>query len=117
VEAKRLLARTVVDLYGEEGAGAAAEAEFDRVFKRHDAPSEIPQRSIPAADFPMRLASALHAAGLVKSNKDGRRMIEQDAVQVDGVRVDDPELEVDAAAVDGRILQVGKRQWARVVVT
>jgi tyrosyl-tRNA synthetase len=117
VEAKRLLARTVVDLYGGEGAGAAAESEFDRVFKRHDAPSEIPQRSIPAGDFPMRLASALHAAGLVKSNKDGRRMIEQGAVQVDGARVDDPELEVDAAAVDGRTLQVGKRQWARVVVT
>ncbi|GIU87863.1 MAG: tyrosine--tRNA ligase [Acidimicrobiia bacterium] len=38
--AKRLLARTVVDLYHGAGAGARAEAEFDRVFKAHEAPSE-----------------------------------------------------------------------------
>jgi hypothetical protein len=37
-------------------------------------------------------------------------------VRLAGVRITDPDLEVDAAAVDGHLLQVGKRRWARVVV-
>ena len=41
VDAKRLLARTVVDLYHADGAGAAAEREFDRVFKAHEVPADI----------------------------------------------------------------------------
>ena len=41
--AKRLLARTVVDLYHGAGAGAAAEAEFDRVFKEHEVPTDVPE--------------------------------------------------------------------------
>ena len=48
VDAKRLLARTVVDLYHGDGAGEAAEAEFDRVFRAHDAPDEIAELHHPA---------------------------------------------------------------------
>src|SRR5439155_22528974 len=51
VEAKRLLARTVVDLYHGEGAGAAAEAEFDRVFKAHEVPSEVREVELAPSDF------------------------------------------------------------------
>ena len=50
VDAKRLLARTVVDLYHGDGAGDAAEAEFDRVFVAHEVPDDVPEVQIPAAD-------------------------------------------------------------------
>ena len=119
VMAKRLLARTVVDLYHGEGAGEAAEAAFDRVFKAGQAPEDVPELAVAAAlfaDGPVRLARVLAEAGLVTSNREGARMIEQGAVRQDGARIDEPELEVTAAEVDGAEFQVGKRKWARLRV-
>ena len=117
VQAKRLLARTIVDLCHGEGAGEAAEAEFDRVFREGAAPTEVPEVAVPVADLPMPLARLLATAGLVPSNKEGRRKIEQGGVRIEGEKIVDPDLEVDAGAIDGRLLQVGKRAWARIVVS
>jgi tyrosyl-tRNA synthetase len=119
VEAKRMLARRVVDLYHGDDAGVHAEAEFDRVFKAGESPTEVADVTIPASEFAdgrVRLAKVLHLAGLVSSNKDGRRMIEQDAVRVDGERATEPDAEVSAADVDGVQVQVGKRRWANLHV-
>ncbi|MGH9032582.1 MAG: tyrosine--tRNA ligase [Acidimicrobiia bacterium] len=116
---KRLLARTVVDLYHGEGAGAAAEAGFDRVFKAGQAPPDMPERTLERAlfaDGPVRLARVLAEAGLVTSNREGARRIREGAVRLDGNRAGDPEREVTAADVDGAEIQVGKRKWARVRV-
>ncbi len=117
VDAKRLLARTVVDLYHGEGGGAAAEAEFDRVFRDHDTPTEIPEHVLDvseALDGRIRLASVLRQAGLVKSNREGARMIEQGGVRRDDEVVTDPDLALTPGELDGATLQVGKRRWARV---
>jgi tyrosyl-tRNA synthetase len=119
VAAKRLMARTIVDLYHGPGAGQAAEAAFDRVFKAHETPEEVPERGIDAGEFadgPVRLARVLALAGLVASNKEGARMIRQGAVRQDGERVEDPDVEVDGPGVDGKVFQVGRRKWARVRV-
>ena len=117
VQAKRLLARTVVDLYHGDGAGAEAEAEFDRVFREGAAPTEVTEVAVASADLPMLLSRLLATAGLVPSNKEGRRKIEQGGVRIEGEKVTDPDLEVDASSIDGRLLQVGKRAWARIVVS
>ena len=119
VDAKRLLARTVVDLYHGAGAGEAAQAEFDRVFRSHDAPDEIADFTIPAAelrDGRIRLASLLHLAfaAAVPSNKEGVRKIQQGGVKLAGELVGDPEHEVTPTEVVGKILQMGKRNWARL---
>jgi tyrosyl-tRNA synthetase len=116
VAAKRLLARTVVDLYHGEGAGAAAEGEFDRVFKEHAAPTEVPEHVLDPADLPDQPGRILARLGLVASNKEGRRMVEQGGVRIDGERIDDPDAELAAADLDGRTVQVGKRRWVRVSV-
>ena len=117
VAAKRLLGRTVADLYHGDGAGIAAEAEFDRVFKAHDVPSEIAECAVARAEVPMRLARLLAVAGLVPSNKEGRRKIEQGGVRIAGERVTDPDLEVDAETIADQTLQLGKRAWARIKIT
>ncbi len=116
---KRLLARSVVVLYHGPGAGAAAEAEFDRVFKQHQPPSDVPEYALSMeelVDGQIRLARLLALAGLVTSNKEGGRKIAEGGVQIDGTRVDDPELELDAGELDGRLVQVGRRRWARIRV-
>lgn len=117
VEAKRLLARTVVDLYHGEGAGESAEAEFDRVFRSREAPTEVPEHAVDPADLVdgrIRLAHLLRQAGLVTSNKDGVRMIVQRSVRLDGELVDDADATYDPADLDGVLVQVGKRRWARI---
>jgi tyrosyl-tRNA synthetase len=116
VEAKRLLGRTIADLYHGPGAGEAAEAEFDRVFKAGSVPTDVPDRPVARSEFPMRLARLLALTELVPSNKEGRRKITQGGVRLAGERIADPDLEVDADTVDGQLLQVGKRAWARVLV-
>jgi tyrosyl-tRNA synthetase len=119
VEAKRLLARTVVDLYHGEGRGAAAEAEFDQVFRSHEAPSDVPEHLLDPAesiDGRVRLANVLRQAGLVSSNKEGVRMIQQGAVRLDGVVVEDADAAFAPGALDGTLVQVGRRRWARLRV-
>jgi len=113
---KRRLARTVVDLYHPSGSGAAAEGEFDRVFKQHAAPTDVPDAEIARGELPMPIGPFLNQAGLVQSNKEGRRQVDQGAVRIDGEKVTDADLSV-TAAVDGCRVQVGKRHWARIVVT
>ena len=117
-EAKRELARAIVDEY-HEGAGAAAEAEFDRVFKAKEAPSEIPEHIVDlaeAVDGTIRLANVLRQAGLVKTNADGRRQIAQGGVRWDDHVVDDADLALPPAELDGAVLQVGRRRWVRIRV-
>ncbi len=119
VEAKRLLARTVVALYHGDGAAAEAEAEFDRVFREHQAPSEVPEHRLPRGDIPaegLRLDVLLQRTGLAKSNRDGRRLIAAGGVRRNGVAVEDPEGRLGAEELDGALLQVGRRHWARIRV-
>lgn len=116
VAAKRLLARTVVDLYHGDGAGAAAEAAFDRVFRLHAAPEEVPDVEVAAGDLPVRWSRFLVLCDLAPSNKEATRLISQGGVRVDGERVTDPDSPVGAAEADGHLVSVGRRRWARVRV-
>jgi tyrosyl-tRNA synthetase len=117
VDAKRLLARTVVGLYHGNPAAVQAEAEFDRVFKEHAAPSEVQEYVIPAEelrDGRIEVARLLTLAGLAASNREGRRKIQEGGVYLDDERVTDPSLEVAPGDVDGRLLRLGRRSWARI---
>jgi len=117
VDAKRLLARTVVDLYHGDGAGAVAEAEFDRVFKAHVPPTDIPEHVLDASevrDGRMALANVLRQSGLAASNKEARRLISQGGVRRDGAVVTDPGTTLAPDELDGVTLQVGRRRWVRL---
>ena len=117
VEAKRLLARTVVGLYHGNPAAVRAEAEFDRVFKEHAAPSDVEEFVLPPAelrDGRIEVARLLALAGLVRSNREGRRKITEGGVYLDGERVTEASADVAPRDVDGRVLQLGRRGWRRI---
>jgi tyrosyl-tRNA synthetase len=114
---KRLLARTVVDLYHGEAAGATAEAEFDQVFKDHAAPTEVEELVIPPEllrDGRIEVARLLTLSGLVGSNREGRRKIAEGGVYLGDDRVTDPSLALTPEEVDGRLLRLGRRSWVRI---
>jgi tyrosyl-tRNA synthetase len=114
---KRLLARTVVDLYHGDGAGAAAEREFDRVFKEHAVPSDVEEFLLAPEelrDGRIEVARLLALAGLVGSNREGRRKITEGGVYLEDERVSDPGLELAPEDLDGRLLRLGRRGWRRI---
>jgi tyrosyl-tRNA synthetase len=111
-QAKRLVARTVADLYHGPGAGEAAEAEFDRVHKQHEQPTDMPEFPVAAGTT---WVDALVATGLSESKRAARRSIEEGAVRCDGQVV--PAADVAGQVPPGtHVLQNGKRKWARVTV-
>jgi len=112
-DTKRLLAREIVTIY--HGAEAATEAEraFDRLFKDHALPKDIREIVVPASmEGEVFVPALLAEAGLVSSNGEGRRMIKQGAVKLDGVRIEVERL--PKADVVGKVLQVGKRRFVRI---
>ena len=60
------------------------------------------------------MVELLHQLGMVSSKSEGRRLIVQNGVRLDGEIVSDPSLEVELR--DGMLVQVGKRKYARVRV-
>lgn len=115
---KRLLARAIVDLYQEEGAGAAAEARFDLVHREGEIPDDVPEVSIPAdalREGRVWLPRLLVSTGLASSNGDARRAVAQGGVRLDGEVLRDPEAELDPEALYGTVLQVGRRRFVRLV--
>jgi tyrosyl-tRNA synthetase len=100
--------------HGPEEA-TAAEAAFDRVFKRHEIPEDVREVSLPAPPGGRLWLPRLMAEwGLATSNSDARRKIEEGAVRLDREPVTDGEREYEPGELEGRILQVGRRAFVRI---
>lgn len=78
-------------------------------------PDEISDVTIESQDGKLGIAYLLQSAGLVSSTSDAFRMIKQGAVKIDGERVADRSLQVEAGST--HVYQVGKRKFARVSLT
>jgi tyrosyl-tRNA synthetase len=116
-QAKRDLAERVVRLYHGAEAASAARAGFDRVFKEKDRPEDIPETQLPVGamrDGRVWLPRLLTETGLVSSNGEARRLIEQGGVRVNDKVVTDAGAEFEPAALEGAVLQVGKRKFLRI---
>ncbi len=111
---KRRLAREIVSVYHSDQQAAEAEAGFDRVFKNHEAPEEVPEFVVDLADD-VYLPGLLHQLGLAPSASEGRRLIDGGGVRVDGEALEPRTYNVARAYIQGRIVQVGKRRFARPV--
>jgi tyrosyl-tRNA synthetase len=114
-DAKRALARALVGRFHGPEAAEQAEAEFDRLFVQHRPPDDMPTVTWPA-DRPDVHLPALLADAFGISTSEARRAIAQGGVKLDGEALDDGRLDMAPDAVDGRVLQLGKRRFARVQV-
>jgi tyrosyl-tRNA synthetase len=114
-DAKRALARALVARFHGQAAAEAAEADFDRVFVQHRPPDEMPTVIWPA-DRPEVHLPALLADAFGISTSEARRSLAQGGVKLDGELVDSGVIDLPPDAVDGKVLQLGKRRFARVQV-
>jgi tyrosyl-tRNA synthetase len=116
-QAKRDLAERLVTLYHGADAAAAARSAFDRVFKEKDRPEVIAEADLPGdavKDGRVWLPRLLTALGLVGSNGEARRLMEQGGVRLDDTVITDTGAEFTPAELRGAVIQVGKRKFVRV---
>jgi tyrosyl-tRNA synthetase len=121
VEAKRALARRLAERFHDADAAEAAEAAFDRVHVDREVPEEIPEAHLDglegengAPDGEVHLP-ALIAGAFDVSSSEARRLLGQGGVKLDGEAVDAGRLEMPRSELEGKVLQVGKRRFARLV--
>ena len=109
-EAKVLLAKTIVTDFYDEATAERAAAEFDKVFAQGQLPDDIPEVKMSAE--PIMASKLLVTSNLVPSGSEAKRMIKQGAVEIDKNKIDDPNTSI--TPVNGMIIQVGKRKFARL---
>jgi len=115
---KRQLAANIVEAYHGAEAAVEAEAAFDRVFKQHEAPENIPEYSpdlTPGDDGLVYVATLLVEIGFAGSAGEARRLIDGGGVRVSGEALAAGEYNVDPSRLRGAIIQVGKRKFAKLV--
>src|SRR5262245_65913050 len=110
MEAKLELARFVVRRSHGDEATREAEAHFTRVVREGRAPTEVGEAAVPPGD-PVHLPALIREVfGL--STSEARRLIAQGGVKLDGAPT--AELDVPRTSLEGAVIQVGKRQFARL---
>jgi tyrosyl-tRNA synthetase len=115
-DAKRALARTLVERFWDADAAAEAEAAFDRVHVERELPEEVPVIDWEESGTEVHLPALLQRAFGV-STSDARRALAQGGVKIDGEPVADGSLDVSVEQIADKVLQLGKRRFARVRVT
>ena len=117
VRQKRFLATQIVDRFHGAGAGAGAEAAFDKVFVQHAVPDDIPEvdlsEYVADGDGQVHLPRLI-AAAFGMSTSEGRRLLAGGGVKLDGEPLSGITLDVAAGDLAGRVIQVGKRRFAKL---
>jgi tyrosyl-tRNA synthetase len=106
-DVKMKLAHEIVSIYHSEAQAAQAQENFVRVFQQGDLPEEMPVYSLVPGQTVLEV---LISGGLVSSKSEGRRMLEQNGVRLDGETLNDPNQPFPHPGV----LQVGKRRYLKV---
>jgi tyrosyl-tRNA synthetase len=113
MDVKKQLGREITGRYHGPEAAVQAEENFVKRFRDNQTPEEMPEISLPAGTGKNLLCKLLATSGLVSSNSEGRRAIKGGGVKINGEKVNDENLEIEAAG--HYIVQVGKRRFAKII--
>jgi tyrosyl-tRNA synthetase len=116
-EAKRALAKGIVERFHGSAAAQAAEAHFNRLFVERGTPDEVEELELAPfvgddggdVHLPLLMAGAFEI-----SSSEARRLIRQGGAKLDGEPLPSDTLDLAVADLDGRVLQVGKRRFRRL---
>jgi tyrosyl-tRNA synthetase len=110
-QAKATLGSMIVSQYYGADAGEAASAEFDRIFSRKQAPTDMPE--VRVAVGKINIVDLIMQASFAASKSDARRLVAQKAVSIDDQAVTDINATVEPRT--GAVLRVGKRRFGKIV--
>jgi tyrosyl-tRNA synthetase len=111
---QKLLAWEIVRQYH----GEAVANEAQKAAESGGEQGELPEFSLAGiSQFPVKLSYLLGASGLCKSGGEGKRKIQEGGVRLDGTKVTDPDTAFQQPSdLDGKVLQVGKNKFVRLVL-
>lgn len=109
---KQKLARELTARFHSDEAALQAEQNFDNVFAKNDLPDDLKEYVLQSSEA-IWLPKLLVEAELVSSTSDGRRMIKQSAVSLDGQKINDIDYKVQPQGQ--MIVKVGKRRFCKVI--
>jgi tyrosyl-tRNA synthetase len=112
---KVAFAQEIVERFHGKHAAVAALADFEARFRQNEIPAELPEVTISAGSETLPIAAVLKQAGLTASTSEALRMIVQGGVKLDGNKVTDKSSTL--ARGSSVVLQVGKRKFARVIIS
>ena len=107
-DVKMRLAREVVEIYFGKPEAQQAEEAFVRVYQQQDIPDDLPEYTLQPGQS---VLDVMDAAGLIPSRSQGRRLVQQNGVRLDGNVLADPNEKFPGAGV----LKVGKHKFVKVV--
>ncbi len=111
MEAKKKLAEEIVERFHDRDSAIKAREEFESVFSdRNRLPDEIPAYTI--TDEKRWLPHVLTASGMTKSNSEAVRLIKEKAVEINGVKVLNSDMELQPELE--LILKIGKRRFIKI---
>lgn len=117
-ERKKKLAREIVGNIYSDVEASHAEEEFERVFEQDEVPEDLQELRIPESeikeDGTIWIIDLLELSGFVSSRSEARRLIDQGGVTLNGEKV--TEVDFDPDVEEGKVLQVGKKKFARIVL-
>lgn len=113
-DVKFLLAEELIARFHNQAAAVAAQESFIARFQKGALPDDLQEIELSVEGEGIKIASLLKQASLCSSTSDALRMIEQDAVKINGERVEDKNLLITKGFVG--VFQVGKRKFARITV-
>ena len=106
---KRKLARDIITLYHDKDAAIKGEKHFDKIFVKKGIPEDVPEISLKTVSY---LVDILKEQKIVSSKTEGRRMIKQNAVKVNGKICNDIQYKIDLEK--DYIIKVGKRRFLKI---
>lgn len=110
---KAKLAKTIITQYYDSEEAKRAEEEFINIFSKNQIPEDIIEKElIVENEGEYWVPKLLQILGLVNSTSDGKRMLDQGGVKVDGNKISDMNIKVE----NEMVIQVGKRKFAKIIL-
>jgi tyrosyl-tRNA synthetase len=113
-EVKVALAKSLITRFHSETAAKNAEDEFNRIFVDKGLPDDMPEFKVPAGE--MAIVQLMKAASLAPSTNEAKRLIQGNAVEIDGEKVKDEQLKLKLSAGQKIVMKAGKKKFVKVIV-
>ncbi|HEV2472570.1 MAG TPA: tyrosine--tRNA ligase, partial [Chthonomonadales bacterium] len=118
MEVKRRLAAEIVEIYHGCDVARAADVEWQRVHSLRQLPASIPETALDPAiarEGKVWICRLLVSTGLMGGTGEARRAVQQGAVTLNGEKITSPDFEAPLESLNGAVLKVGPKKYARLV--